>query len=286
MVLSGISCLAYALVLPGLAPFFFSTVYGSLMSKDNYFSMWLIFIQGFVCFLLNVSTRKVLVGIGGKLGTLGLISGIPTIGISYLLSMSDNSKSYNVMNILWNTDYYSFVDGWIVLFSLLAATISAIFLHYVAELKVIKRHPAPRLVSYGINTTFFGLIFLLWSNYLGEVKTVTDGSLIIRYGSYLLNYWHTGLFAAMTAKIRLSPLIKSDYLSYSILGLVSGIFNFLISGFLIVGGKHGLAALLSSLTYVLGFRLAKRLSKRLGYKQKTIKKSKKAKLLQTYNTKV
>lgn len=256
------------------------------MSKDNYYNFYVVLIQGFICFVLNVLTRKILVGIGGKLGTLGFLSALPSIAISFWLNLGIEEKSYHVINIIWNTDYYAMVKGWILIFSVITATLSSILLHFVAELKVIKRHPAPRLVSYGINASFFGLLLILWNKYLGEVKTVNDATLIIKYGTYLLNYWHTGLFAAMTAKVRLSPLIRSDYISYAILGLMSGFYNFAMSGFLLVGGKHGFSALLSSITYVLGFRIASKLSKRLGYKHAKTSKSKRLKLLSTQVSKV
>lgn len=255
IVLSGISSLAFTLVLPSFAPFYLSTTFGCLMNKENFVKFYVIFIQGLVCFLLNVLARKFLVGVGGKLGFLGFLSTLISILVSYLISLDDSSDIYNVIQIIWNPQYYTMVNGGVIGLSVITSAIASVFLTFISKSQHIKNHPAPKLVSYGINASIFGLLLIIWKSYFGEVITVANTRITFTYGSYLINFWHTGLFAAMTVKARLSPLIKSEYINYMILGFGGGMFNIALSGIIVVGGKHGLSALFSNLLYLLFTRL-------------------------------
>lgn len=237
-----LSCLTIVinLVAPKYVVAFLTGGFISNMYPDTFVNPGFLLLSGFFSFILYQLSKKLLLNIGGRPGSLAFFGNSISFLVVYLISLSGIYEfKYDILLI--DYDYYKKLNVYIYIFGpivCMTASISVDLIAYYYSDLIIRTH---RLLAFSV-VACMGSMFLQIISI--EYRILPSGN-IDTYGTMLINFINIGAISGVTSRVRFLPNQKYFYYfcNYAFISLVCSFIGIGFLGIFRVGGKHGIVAL-------------------------------------------
>jgi len=214
---------------------FYSGTFAGMCSAAVIPAIYWAILLGVVVFAVWVALEKLFAGVGGKFGTIAMISGL--IVATIVLIVQGATYKHPIASGVANYKQLNWII-WLCTPLLTAAACTAtLFVRNKGELAK--------------NTTVASAIVgLLGAFLLLLITSKVPTSTTVSYGTVFAGAVYSASFAGMASKDRLKTYdMYSEYVAFAITGLIVGFIYLGIFGILMVGGKFGFSGFLSVLVY-------------------------------------
>lgn len=234
--------LIFSLLFPGKHDdTFFSAALAGLTAKRYLPNPGFVFLLAIFVFLIFNSVKKILIGFGGKLGTIAFFSNLLACFFAYL-GESDEYPFYD-------HNYYEVLDVYIYVFGPLVCGVSCLLAYIYHNYFHLTKN-----VALNVNGLLDCLVLLL----IDTIPNYADGKRFsLSYGEIYCYFAQIGLLVALMkeenfSKVRFRGCIFHHYF---LVALLAGWIYIGVYGFFSVGGKNGFMAFISSNIYIRTIRI-------------------------------
>jgi len=221
----------------------------SVMNPETFNNPGFLLFSGFISYIIYYFTQNLVLGLGGRPGTIAFLANLITFLLVYLISLGKSFK-YFPMDYVIDYSYFEKLNIYIYIFGPSICVLGTILVYFLAEYLKSVIAITHRTVAYGV-ICMFGCMYFLTLTMEYRVITYTNTTNIkISYGQMFINFWHIGTLSGLTIKTKYRQDGQNAIFHYIVSSLISSLIGLGFMGVLIFGGKHGISAFLGNILYV------------------------------------